>query len=256
MISQICRYRRVRTRIPTVIVIPTYHVPPFPMQPFCPQRKQLLSSLFILSKYLTGMARYDPHAQALEDNTFDWRCIVCHDIPMSPLHIEMQHLGWDLTVYTDLDGTLWVKCDKCHTPFHLKCNILLIDWILGIINSILKHPLDTPEWSVKRYPIFIPHSKVPPLDMTGSKQLTQIPCSSLNEYLDQLVWIFKVPKVSIPILVNSGFDQRILPHITAWVNCSTFLIVFSLFSFDRYTPPHTEMQRRRPPHIVTYGLVC
>ena len=67
------------------------------------------------------MARYDPHAQALEDNSFDWRCIVCHDIPMSPLHIEMQHLGGDLSVYTDLDGTLWVKCDKCHTPFHLKC---------------------------------------------------------------------------------------------------------------------------------------
>ena len=87
----------------------------------CPQRKQLLSSLFILSKYFTGMARYDPHAQALEDNSFDWRCIVCHDIPMSPLHIEMQHLGGVLSVYTDLDGTLWVKFNKCHTPFHLKC---------------------------------------------------------------------------------------------------------------------------------------
>ena len=53
------------------------------------------------------MARYDPHAHALEDNTFDWHCIVCHDIPMSPLHIEMQHLGGDVSVYTDLDGTLW-----------------------------------------------------------------------------------------------------------------------------------------------------
>ena len=51
-------------------------------------------------------------------------------------------------------------------------------------------------------------------------------------------------------------DHRILPHITAWVNCSTFLIAISLFSFDRYPPPHTEMQRQRPPHIVTYGLIC
>ena len=67
------------------------------------------------------MARYDPHAQALEDNKFDWRCIVCHDIPMSPLHIEMQRLGGDVSFYTDLDGTLWVKCDKCHIPFHVKC---------------------------------------------------------------------------------------------------------------------------------------
>ena len=91
---------------------------------------------------------------------------------------------------------------KTFSDNHVKCNILLIDWILGIINSILKNPFDTPEWSVKRYPIFIPRSEVPPLDMTSSKQLTQIPCSSLNEYLDQLVWIFKVPKVSIPILVK------------------------------------------------------
>ena len=45
-------------------------------------------------------------------------------------------------------------------------------------------------------------------------------------------------------------DHRILPHITSWVNCSTFLIVFSLFSVDRYPPPHTEMQRRRLSHIV------
>ena len=104
---------------------------------------------------------------------------------------------------------------KTFSDNHVKCNILLIDWILGIINSILKHPLDPPEWSVKRYPIFIPRSEVPPLDMTSSKQLTQIPCSSLNEYLDQLVWIFKVPKVSIPILVNSGFDQPLSIPILA-----------------------------------------
>ena len=104
---------------------------------------------------------------------------------------------------------------KTFTGNHVKCNILLIDWIIGIINSILKHPLDTPEWSMKRYPIFILRSEVPPLDMPSSKQLTQIPCHSLNEYLDQLIWIFKVPKVSIPILVNSGFDQPLSIPILA-----------------------------------------
>ena len=46
-------------------------------------------------------------------------------------------------------------------------------------------------------------------------------------------------------------NDRILPHITLWVNCSTFLIVFPLSSVDRYT----EMQRRRPPHIVTYRVM-
>ena len=25
------------------------------------------------------------------------------------------------SVYFDLDNTPWVKCDKCHTPFHLQC---------------------------------------------------------------------------------------------------------------------------------------
>ena len=109
----------------------------------------------------------------------------------------------------------------------MKCNILLIDWILGIINSILKHPLDPPEWSVKRYPIFIPRSEVPPLDMTSSKQLTQIPCSSLNEYLDQLVWIFKVPKVSIPILVNCGFDQPLPIPILAVCESNKCVNIFT-----------------------------
>ena len=109
----------------------------------------------------------------------------------------------------------------------MKCKILLIDWILGIINSILKNPLDTPEWSVKRYPIFIPRSEVPPLDMTSSKQLTQIPCSSLNEYLDQLIWIFKVPKVSIPILVNSGFDQPLSIPILAVCESNKCVNIFT-----------------------------
>ena len=26
-----------------------------------------------------------------------------------------------LNLYFDLDNTPWVKCDKCHTPFHLQC---------------------------------------------------------------------------------------------------------------------------------------
>ena len=109
----------------------------------------------------------------------------------------------------------------------MKCNILLRDWIVGIINSILKHPLDTPEWSVKKYPIFIPRSEVPPLEMTSSKQLTQIPCVSLNEYLDELVWIFKLPKVSIPILVNSGINQPLSIPILAVCESNKFVNIFT-----------------------------
>ena len=107
------------------------------------------------------------------------------------------------------------------------CNILLIDWIVGIINSILKHPLDTPECSVKKYPIFILRSEVPPLDMKSSKQLSQIRCCSLDEYLDQLVWIFKLPKVSIPIYVNSGFNQPLSIPILAVCESNKCVNIFT-----------------------------
>ena len=107
------------------------------------------------------------------------------------------------------------------------CNILLTDWIVGIINSILKHPLDTPEWSVKKYPIFILRSEVPPLDMKSSNQLSQIRCCSLDEYLDQLVWIFKLPKVSIPILVNSGFNQPLSIPILAVCESNKCVNIFT-----------------------------
>ena len=107
------------------------------------------------------------------------------------------------------------------------CNILLIDWIVGIINSILKHPLDTPEWSMKKYPIFIPRSEVPPLEMKSSNQLSQIRCCSLDEDLDQLVWIFNLPKVSIPILVNSGFNQPLSIPILAVCESNKCVNIFT-----------------------------
>ena len=107
------------------------------------------------------------------------------------------------------------------------CNILLIDWIVGIINSILKHPLDTPEWSVKKYPIFILRSEVPPLEMKSSNQLNQIRCCSLDKDLDQLVWIFNLPKVSIPILVNSGFNQPLSIPILAVCESNKCVNIFT-----------------------------
>ena len=67
------------------------------------------------------MANNDPRAQAMEEIYFDWRCIVCCMLALSPLHLEQQHLTGTESVYFDLDNTPWVKCDKCHTPFHLQC---------------------------------------------------------------------------------------------------------------------------------------
>ena len=65
--------------------------------------------------------QFDPRAQAMEEVHFDWRCIVCCMVALSPLHLEQQHLPGTESVYFDIDNTPWVKCDKCHTPFHLQC---------------------------------------------------------------------------------------------------------------------------------------
>ena len=61
--------------------------------------------------------QYNPRAQAIEEVHFDWKCIVCSMVALSPLHLEQQHLPGTESVYFDLDNTPWVKCDKCHTPF-------------------------------------------------------------------------------------------------------------------------------------------
>ena len=68
--------------------------------------------------------QYNPRWQVLEETYFDWRCIVCCMVALSPQHLENQHLPGTDFVYFDLDNTPWVKCDKCHTPFHLQCGTL------------------------------------------------------------------------------------------------------------------------------------
>ena len=50
-------------------------------------------------------------------------------------------------------------------------------------------------------------------------------------------------------------NHRILTHITSWVNCSTFLIVFSLYSVDRYPHPNTAKTKTTTYcHISVDGL--
>ena len=65
--------------------------------------------------------QYDHRAQAMEEIHFDWRCIVCCMVALCPLHLEQQHVPGTESVYFDIDNTSRVKCDKCHTPFHLQC---------------------------------------------------------------------------------------------------------------------------------------
>ena len=53
----------------------------------------------------TNGGQYDPRAQAMEEVHFDWRCIVCCMVALSPLHLEQQHLTGTESVYFDLDNT-------------------------------------------------------------------------------------------------------------------------------------------------------
>ena len=64
---------------------------------------------------------YDPRAQAMEEIHFDWRCIVCCMVALSPLHLEQQHLPGTESVNFPWTTPHGFKCDKCHTPFHLQC---------------------------------------------------------------------------------------------------------------------------------------
>ena len=87
----------------------------------CPQRKQLLTSLFIRSKYLTGMARYDLYAQALEDNSFDCVVLFVMTSPCPPFTLKCN--TWEGTsVFTQ---TFMAHCGSNVTNathvLHLKC---------------------------------------------------------------------------------------------------------------------------------------
>ena len=59
--------------------------------------------------------------QFKSQNTSIWHCMICSKLALSPLHLEMQHMTYDFSVYSDVNDEKWVKCDDCMSPFHLKC---------------------------------------------------------------------------------------------------------------------------------------
>ena len=65
--------------------------------------------------------QYNPRAQAMEEVHFDGNALCAPWWPFPPSFGNRQHLPGTESVYFDLDNTPWVKCDKCHTPFHLQC---------------------------------------------------------------------------------------------------------------------------------------
>ena len=58
----------------------------------------LVINFFLLILFLVDLLmavnadQYDSRAQAMEEVHFDWRCIVCCMVALSPLHLEQQHL--------------------------------------------------------------------------------------------------------------------------------------------------------------------
>ena len=58
--------------------------------------------------------------QAMEAEYFNWKCLICNVLVKSPLYLEDQFLVQH-GVYVDIDGTEWVKCYKCFSPYHLSC---------------------------------------------------------------------------------------------------------------------------------------
>ena len=59
--------------------------------------------------------------QIEEQQYFNWKCLVCGQVALFPLHVEMQWLV-NYDPHLDIDGsTKWVKCGKCFSPYHVTC---------------------------------------------------------------------------------------------------------------------------------------
>ena len=58
--------------------------------------------------------------QIQEAEFFNWKCLICNILAKSPLHLENQFLV-EHGIYVNIDGTEWIKCLKCLTPYHTNC---------------------------------------------------------------------------------------------------------------------------------------
>ena len=58
--------------------------------------------------------------QVLESQYFNWKCLLCYELPHSPSELKMKHMV-EYGPYTYIDGDQWIKCDKCFNPYHVDC---------------------------------------------------------------------------------------------------------------------------------------
>ena len=66
------------------------------------------------------MSKFSVADQLIESEYFNWKCIICNILAKSPLHLENEFMV-EHEVYRDIDGTEWVKCYTCFSPYHLAC---------------------------------------------------------------------------------------------------------------------------------------
>ena len=56
-------------------------------------------------------------------NTFGWKCVVCHGSAVDECYVEGQWQGCSSVVLTDIGGRHWIRCStpKCQNTFHYDC---------------------------------------------------------------------------------------------------------------------------------------
>ena len=79
--------------------------------------------LLIISKYFYfHIMSYIPDWKHIQESeAFNWKCVICSVVALSPMFAEAQWLV-QYGPYKDIDGvTLWLKFSERCTPCHLKC---------------------------------------------------------------------------------------------------------------------------------------
>ena len=67
--------------------------------------------------------------QFKESEYFNWHCVICSKLALSPLNLEMQHMTYDFSVYCDVNdesgSNVMIVC-HCFTSNVLQVNLSIL----------------------------------------------------------------------------------------------------------------------------------
>ena len=66
-------------------------------------------------------APLDPWLRKCANEYCNWTCIVCDKVALDPVKLQAQSIVNRSVMYTDSDGSIWLKCVRCQIPIHLAC---------------------------------------------------------------------------------------------------------------------------------------